>query len=60
MSVLLEAEHLTKIFLQKGKEPFHSCKWRNTGNRRRVWLWEKYAGKNAYTFDGYQQWNLKI
>ena len=24
MSVLLEAEHLTKIFLQKGKEPFQA------------------------------------
>ncbi len=68
MSVLLEAEHLTKVFLQKGKEPFKAvsdvsftlASRRNTGNRRRVWLREKYAGKNAYTSDGYQQWNLKI
>ena len=63
MSVLLEAEHLTKIFTQRGKEPFQAvadvsftlASGRDTGNRRRVRLWEKYAGKNAYTFDGYQQ-----
>ena len=59
MSILLEAEHLTKIFTQRGKNPFKAVndvsftlkKGRNAGNRRRIRQWEKYNSKAAHPAD---------
>lgn len=59
MSILLEAEHLTKTFTQRGKNPFKAVndvsftlkKRRNAGNRRRIRQWEKYNSKAAHPAD---------
>ena len=58
MSILLEAEHLTKIFTQRGKNPLKAVKdvsftlkKGDAGNRRRIRQWEKYNSKAAHPAD---------
>ena len=60
MSILLEAEHLTKsIYPERKKIPFKAVndvsftlkKRRNAGNCRRIRQWEKYNSKAAHPAD---------
>ena len=59
MSILLEAEHLTKIFTQRGKNPFKAVndvsftlkKGETLGIGRRIRQWEKYNSKAAHPAD---------
>ena len=63
MNTLLEAEHLTKVFAQRGKEPFKAVddvSWRNTWNRRRIRLRKKYTGEDDHKADRHYRWYFEI
>ena len=67
MNTLLEAEHLTKVFAQRGKEPFKavddvsfSLQAGETWNRWRIRLRKKYTGEDDHKADGYYRWYFEI